>query len=154
MAHYHREGRLHLSDSREDAVEHAVQRWAELTEADPIGEVALISDASNQEIHRMNARAQHYRAERGELGDVEVPVPGVHYGLRGGDRVALIEQHREPGLPRIENGERGEVIGIGRGGEVLIVSTGPASIGASWARSFPRCASATPSTSIARRGRQ
>ena len=120
MAHYQREGRLHLSDSREAAVEHAVQRWASLTEAHPIEQIALISDASNKEIHRMNARAQHYRAERGELSEVEVPVPGVHYGLREGDRVALVEQHREPGLPRIENGERGEVIEIGRGGEVLI----------------------------------
>ena len=125
MAHYHREGRLHLSDSREAAVEHAVQRWAKLTEAHPIEQVALISDASNKEIHRMNARAQHYRAERGELGDVEVPVPGVHYGLREGDRVALIEQHREPGLPRIENGERGKVLVIGRGGQVLIEFDGP-----------------------------
>jgi conjugative relaxase-like TrwC/TraI family protein len=120
MAHYHREGRLHLSDSREQAVEHAVEHWAKLTESHPIEQIALISDASNKEIHRMNARAQHRRGERGELGDVEVPVPGVHYGLREGDRVALIEQHREPGLPRIENGERGEVIGIGREGEVLI----------------------------------
>jgi ATP-dependent exoDNAse (exonuclease V) alpha subunit len=120
MAHYHREGRLHLSDSREQAVERAVRRWAKLTEVHPIEQIALISDASNKEIHRMNARAQHCRAERGELGEVEISIPGVHYGLREGDRVALIEQHREVGLPRIENGERGEVIGIGRGGEVLI----------------------------------
>jgi conjugative relaxase-like TrwC/TraI family protein len=120
MAHYRREGRLHLSDSREEAVEHAVQTWASLTEAHPIEQVALISDASNKEIDRMNARAQHHRAERGELGDLEVAVPGVHYGLREGDRVALIEQHRESGLPRIENGERGEVVEIARGGEVLI----------------------------------
>ncbi len=125
MAHYHREGRLHLSDSREEAVEHAVERWAKLTEAHPIEQVALISDASNKEIHRMNARAQHHRAERGELGEVETPIPGVHYGLREGDRVALIEQHREAGLPRIENGERGEVLEIGRGGEVLIEFDGP-----------------------------
>src|SRR5664280_3027464 len=120
MAHYLAEGRLHFSDSRDEAVEQAVQNWAKLTEAHPIEQVALISDASNKEIHRLNARAQHHRAERGELGEVEVPVPGVHYGVREGDRVALIEQHREAGLPRIENGERGEVVGIGRGGEVLI----------------------------------
>jgi ATP-dependent exoDNAse (exonuclease V) alpha subunit len=60
----------------------------------------------------MNARAQHYRAARGELGDVEVQVPGVHYGLRAGDRVALIAQHRQQGMTRIENGERGEVLSI------------------------------------------
>jgi conjugative relaxase-like TrwC/TraI family protein len=120
MAHYLAEGRLHFSDSRDEAVEHAVQNWAKLTEAHPIEQVALISDASNKEIHRLNARAQHHRAERDELGEVEALVPGVHYGLREGDRVALIEQHREPGRPRIENGERGEVLAIDRGGQVLI----------------------------------
>ena len=31
------------------------------------------------EIHRLNARAQHYRAERGELGDIDVQVPGMGY---------------------------------------------------------------------------
>lgn len=120
MAHYLAEGRLYFSDSRDEAVEHAVSEWAKLTERHPIGEVALISDASNKEIDRMNARAQHHRAARGELGDVEVQVPGVHYGLREGDRVALIAQHRQHGMPRIENGERGEVIKIGRGGDVMI----------------------------------
>jgi conjugative relaxase-like TrwC/TraI family protein len=120
MAHYLAEGRLHLSDSREEAVEQAARNWATLTEAHPVEQVALISDASNIEIDRLNARAQHHRGERGELGEREMPVPGVHYGLREGDRVALIEQHREPGLPRIENGERGEVLDIGDGGEVLI----------------------------------
>ncbi len=83
-------------------------------------EVALISDASNQEIHRLNARAQHYRAERGELGELEVEVPGVHYGVRQGDRVAMIDQHHEPGSERIENGSRGEVLDVTEAGEVLI----------------------------------
>ncbi len=51
MAHYHARGQLHMADTRDDAVEHAVQDWAKLTETHPIEEVALISDASNQEIH-------------------------------------------------------------------------------------------------------
>ncbi len=42
----------------------------------------------------MNARAQHLRAERGELGEREVELPDVAYGLREGDRVAFIAQHR------------------------------------------------------------
>jgi hypothetical protein len=83
-------------------------------------EVALISDASNQEINRLNARAQHFRAERGELGEIEVPVPGVHYGIRQADRIVLIDQHYEPGVERIENGSRGEVHDINQAGEVLI----------------------------------
>src|ERR1035441_7791537 len=76
MAHYQACGQLHMADTRDQAVEHAVQAWAKLTETLDPSEVALISDASNQEIHRLNARAQHFRAERGELGDLEVPVPG------------------------------------------------------------------------------
>jgi conjugative relaxase-like TrwC/TraI family protein len=120
MAHYHSRGQLHVTDTRDEAVEQAAQNWAALTETHDPSEVALISDASNQEIHRLNARAQHFRSERGELGDLEVPVPGVHYGIRQGDRVAMIDQHHEPGVERIENGSRGEVLHIGESGEVLI----------------------------------
>jgi conjugative relaxase-like TrwC/TraI family protein len=120
MAHYLAQGRLHLSDSRDEAVEHAVREWAKLTAEHPLEQIALISDASNKELDRLNARAQHHRAERGELGELEVPVPGVHYAVRGGDRVALIDQHRQAGLPRIENGERGEILHISDRGAVLI----------------------------------
>lgn len=120
MAHYHSRGQLHMADTRDEAVEQAAQAWAKLTERYDPGEVALISDASNQEIHRLNARAQHFRAERGELGDLEVPVPGVHYGVRQGDRVALIDQHHEPRHERIENGSRGQVLDITPAGGVLI----------------------------------
>ena len=120
MAHYHARGQLHLQDTRDQAVEQAAQAWAALTETHDPSEVALISDASNQEIGRLNARAQHFRSERGELGDLEVPVPGVHYGVRQGDRIALIEQHREPGVERIENGSRGEILDITPAGEVLV----------------------------------
>jgi hypothetical protein len=59
--HYYRAGRLRMTDTRDEAVEQAVKAWASMTEAHPIAEVALISDASNREIHRLNARAQHYR---------------------------------------------------------------------------------------------
>jgi conjugative relaxase-like TrwC/TraI family protein len=120
MAHYLRQGRLHMTDTRDQAVEHAAQDWATLTETIPISEVALISDASNVEINRLNARAQHYRAERGELGDIEAEIPGVHYGIRAGDRVAMIDQHHEPGAERIENGARGEIIDVNETREVLI----------------------------------
>ena len=59
---------LYFMDTRDEAGEAAVQRWASLTEHHDIRQVALIADASNQEIDRLNARAQHLRAERGELG--------------------------------------------------------------------------------------
>ncbi len=120
MAHYLAQGRLHMADTRDDALERAVRNWATLTETHPIEQVALISDASNKEIHRLNARAQHYRSERGELGELEVQVPGVHYGVRAGDRVAMIDQHHEPGQERIENGARGQVLDINDAGEVMV----------------------------------
>ncbi len=120
MAHYHSRGQLHMADTRDEAVEQAVESWAALTETHDPSEVALISDASNQEIHRLNARAQHYRSQRGELGELEVQVPGVHYGVRQGDRIAMIDQHHEPGEERIENGSQGEVLDVTPAGEVLI----------------------------------
>jgi conjugative relaxase-like TrwC/TraI family protein len=120
MAHYQARGRLHMTDTRDDAVERAVQGWAMLTEKLPIREVALISDASNQEINRMNARAQHYRAERGELGHAETQIPGVHYGIRQGDRVALVKPHHTPDQRRVENGSHGEVLNIAHDGAAVI----------------------------------
>jgi conjugative relaxase-like TrwC/TraI family protein len=112
MAHYASRGQLHLSDTRDQAAEHAVQTWATLTEGRDIREVALIADAANTEIDRLNARAQHLRAQRGELGDHELPLPGVHYGLREGDLIAFTTQHRPRGQPRVENGTRGQVSAI------------------------------------------
>jgi ATP-dependent exoDNAse (exonuclease V) alpha subunit len=112
MAHYQSRGQLNMTDTREQAGEAAVQRWASLTERHDIREVALIADASNKEIDRLNARAQHLRAERGELGASEVPLPHQHYGLREGDLIAFTKQHRRPGEPRVENGARGEVTHI------------------------------------------
>jgi ATP-dependent exoDNAse (exonuclease V) alpha subunit len=112
MAHYASRGQLHLTDARDQAAEQAVRTWAELTEGRDIREVALIADASNQEIDRLNARAQHLRAKRGELGHHEIPLPGVHYGLREGDLIAFTKQHRPHGQPRVENGTRGQVSAI------------------------------------------
>ncbi|MGD1058437.1 MAG: MobF family relaxase [Solirubrobacteraceae bacterium] len=112
MAHYHARGQLHLADTREQALEGAVKQWDELAERDGVQQVALMSDASTGEIDRMNARAQHLRAERGELGEREVSLPGVAYGVREGDRVAFIAQHRPEGERRVENGTRGEIVAV------------------------------------------
>ncbi len=112
MAHYQARGQLHFSDTREQALEGAVKQWAGLTERDGMRQVALMSDASTAEIDRMNARAQHLRAERGELGETEVELPDVAYGLRERDRVAFVAQHRPDGKRRVENGTRGEILSV------------------------------------------
>ncbi len=124
MAHYKAGGRLHLSDTRDEAAESAVQAWAQLIEHHPIRKVALIADASNKEIDRLNARAQHLRSERGELGAHEFPLSSVHYGLRQGDHVAFIAQHRPPGQARVENGTRCEVTRIERDQAVTLTLDG------------------------------
>jgi conjugative relaxase-like TrwC/TraI family protein len=124
MAHYKARGRLHLADTRDQAAESAVQAWAQLTEHHPIREVALIADASNNEIDRLNARAQYLRGERGELGAHELQLSSVHYGLRQGDHIAFITQHRPPGQARVENGTRGEVTRIDRDHAVTLTLDG------------------------------
>jgi hypothetical protein len=89
-------------------------------------DVALIADASNREIDRLNARAQYLRGERGELGEREVLLGGVHYGLCLGDRVAFIRQYRASRQPRVENGSRRQITGIDDQGAVTVVLDGGA----------------------------
>ena len=113
MAHYQAEGQLFFMDDRQQAGEAAVQRWAELTKTCDVRSVALIADSSNVEIDRLSARAQHLRAERGELGHQELQLPHQHYGLREGDLITFTAQHRPPGHPRVENGTRAEVTKVG-----------------------------------------
>jgi hypothetical protein len=84
----------------------------------------LIADASNKEIDRLNARAQHLRSERGELGAREIYLTDTHYPIREGDHVAFIAQHRPPRQPRVENGTRAEVTRIGRNGTVTLTLDG------------------------------
>jgi ATP-dependent exoDNAse (exonuclease V) alpha subunit len=124
MAHYKAQGRLHVADTRDQAAENAVQAWAKLTREVGIGKVALIADSSNKEIDRLNARAQHLRAQRGELGPDELPLSSVHYGLRQGDHVAFIAQHRPRGQPRVENGTRGQVTNIDQDGTLTLTLDG------------------------------
>jgi ATP-dependent exoDNAse (exonuclease V) alpha subunit len=120
MAHYKARGRLHLTDTRDQSAEKAVQAWAQLTKEVGIDKVALIADSSNKEIDRLNARAQHLRTQRGELGPRELQLDAVNYGLREGDHVAFIAQHRPRGQPRVENGTRGQVTNIDQEGALTL----------------------------------
>jgi hypothetical protein len=44
-----------LLDTRDGAAEHAVRTWATLTEGRDVRQVALVADAANTEIDRLNA---------------------------------------------------------------------------------------------------
>jgi len=122
IAHYRARGRLHFADTRDHAGERAVKDWARLLDGHDPRQVALIADASNVEIDRLNARAQHLRHERGELGHLELPLPNRHYGLRQGDLITFTAQHHTPGAPRIENGARGQITTIHRDDNSLSIT--------------------------------
>jgi conjugative relaxase-like TrwC/TraI family protein len=124
LAHYASRDALHLADTRDQAAENAVQAWAQLAREHPIRDIALIADASNQEIDRLNARAQHLRTQHGELGRHEIPLPHVHYGIRQGDLIAFTHQHRPPQQPRVENGTRGEITTLHPNGGATIALDG------------------------------
>ena len=124
LAHYASRQALHLADTRSQAAENAVQAWAQLTQEHPIRDIALIADATNQEIDRLNARAQHLRLQHGELGRHETQLPHVHYGIRRGDLIAFTHQHRPPRAPRVENGTRGEITRLYPDGSASITLDG------------------------------
>lgn len=116
MAHYLARGQLHLTDTRDTALEQAAQRYLTLTRTHPITQVALISDGTTSEVDRLNARVQQLRHERGELGRGEVAIPDTnpdtpapHYALRRGDLVAWTQIQPVPGQVRVENGTRGVI---------------------------------------------
>ena len=124
LAHYARRGQLHLSDTRDQAAEATVQLWAGFLPRHDPSELIILSDASNVEVERLNARAQHLRGELGQLGDLEVQHPDLPYGFREQDRVIFAEQHRPPGQPRVENGALGHVSHLARDGTLSVTLDG------------------------------
>jgi conjugative relaxase-like TrwC/TraI family protein len=67
MAHYRAAGRLHIAETRVEAVERAARAYDRLAGELGHEHVALMSDASNVEIDTLNLRIQALRHERGEL---------------------------------------------------------------------------------------
>ena len=121
MAHYASRGQLHLSDTRDQAAEQAVQTWATLTEGRDIREVALIADAANTEIDRLNARAQHLRARARRTRTPRDPA--TRRPLRPTRRRPHRLHHAAPppGQPRVENGTRGQVSAIHERGVTVTI---------------------------------
>ena len=124
LAHYATRGQLHLSDTRDQAAEATVQLWAGFLPRHDPSELIILSDASNVEVERLNARAQHLRGELGQLGDLEVQHPEVPYGFREQDRVIFAEQHRPAGQPRVENGALGSVSHLAEDGTLSVILDG------------------------------
>lgn len=111
LNHYRQRGNLHLADTREQAVEKAIRRYDRLAREHGHDQVAFVSDASNVEIDHANLRAQTLRHRRGELSKTAVEHPSG-YQLRVGDRVISTRPIRLEQGPRIENGQRGEIVAL------------------------------------------
>ena len=112
LAAYADHGRLHIHEGRADAGEGMVDQWARTRAANPRDRVVMLTDASNDELDRLNALAQQRRAAAGELGQRRAELPGRPYDLAAGDEVMLTGQLRPPGRERVENGTRGTVMSV------------------------------------------
>jgi conjugative relaxase-like TrwC/TraI family protein len=109
LASYQAHARLHISDTREEAVERMVSDWDRARRENPSERMLMLSDASNVELERINALAQDRRAQAGELGAHTVDLPDRPYGLAAGDKVIFAAALHQPGQPRVENGTLGTV---------------------------------------------
>ena len=112
LSAYAARGRLHADDTRVEAGERMVADWATARAEDASARVVMLTDASNDELDRLNAMAQQRRVVAGELGQRRARLPGRPYDLAAGDEVMLTGQLRPPGGQRVENGTRGTVLSV------------------------------------------
>jgi ATP-dependent exoDNAse (exonuclease V) alpha subunit len=113
MAHYRDRGDLHFAATRAEAAEAAVRRYVGLAREHGYEHVALMTDASNQEVLALNLRVQHLRHEAGELSAAAVRLPDRDLAIHEGDRVIWTRAQPIRGQARIETGVRGSVIEVG-----------------------------------------
>ena len=112
LAAYHARDRLHLGETRVEAGERMVEDWARARRERPQERVVMLTDASNEELDRINALAQAQRAGSSEIGQHHVELPGRPYALHGRDEIVFNAQLHQPGAERIENGTTGKVLSV------------------------------------------
>jgi ATP-dependent exoDNAse (exonuclease V) alpha subunit len=110
LAAYTAHGRLHISDTREEALNQMVSDWDRARQERPGERTVMLTDASNVGLDRINTRAQELRARAGDLGAHEVKLPDHPYGLAAGDEVIFTAAMYPPGQERVENGTLGTVL--------------------------------------------
>lgn len=115
LAFYQERGAVHLADTREAAIEQAAHAYDRHAAEHGHAQVALMSDASNVEIDALNLRVQALRRQRDELGREHAEHPD-NYPLHAGDRVIWTRPMPTRGGPRVENGQRGEIVDLGADG--------------------------------------
>src|SRR6202007_2953650 len=124
LAGYTAHGRLHIADTREQALNRMVSDWDRARQERPEQRTVMLTDASNAELDRVNARAQERRARAGELGAHEVELPDRPYGLAAGDEVIFAAALYPAGQERIENGTLGTVLNASGDSQLTIRTLG------------------------------
>jgi conjugative relaxase-like TrwC/TraI family protein len=124
LASYRAHERLHVADTREQAVQRMVGDWERARQESPDECAVMLTDASNVELDHINALAQERRAQAGELGAHTVDLPNRPYGLAAGDQVIFTAALYQPGQERVENGTLGLVIDAGKDDELAIQTQG------------------------------
>lgn len=110
LAAYQAHERLQIAETREQAAEKMVADWNEQRLENPEGRTVMLSDSSNEELDRLNTKAQEYRDLQGELGNDRAELPDGPYKLATGDQVIFTSPMFQPdGAPRIENGTLGTI---------------------------------------------
>ena len=92
LVSYQAHERLHIADTRDEAVERMVGDWDRARQESPQERAVMLSDASNVELDRINALAQERRAQAGELGARQIALPDRPYGLAAGDRPVQLDR--------------------------------------------------------------
>jgi conjugative relaxase-like TrwC/TraI family protein len=109
LAAYQEHDRLHVEDTREQAGARMVADWNEQRLEQPEGRTVMLTDASNEELDRLNMQAQEYREREGELGNDRAKLPDRPYDLAEGDQVIFTKAYYQQGQERVENGTLGIV---------------------------------------------
>jgi ATP-dependent exoDNAse (exonuclease V) alpha subunit len=123
LGEYASRDRLHIEYTRAEAGERMVADWARAREANPAGRTVMLTDASNDELDRLNALAQQRRVAAGELGHRRARLPDRPYDRAAGDEIVLTGQLRPPGEPRVENGTRATVQSVGNRTDAVVMRT-------------------------------
>ena len=124
LAAYQAHDRLHITDTREQAAERMVSDWNKARFETPEGRTVMLTDASNEELDRINAMAQEHRAANGELGQDRVALPDRPYGVVAGDQVIFTASLTPPGQERVHNGTLGTVLSTTNEGQLTIQTHG------------------------------
>jgi len=116
LAGYAARGRVVVEASQRQAQDRALEAAHSDRQA---GRTALVvTQASNEQLDGLNARAQALRVQDGLLGgEPAVPLQGRPYGLRAGDELVLRAASRHPQLGAVRNGTRGRVVDVADDGQ-------------------------------------